>query len=100
MYTAPMELLFDSRAACLKHFREKYPKGTPFEVIATAEACEKGGGSLTLTFDAPNHTASRHYVDADGNPGSMGVAQLWYVEFFFGEDLTLARIEADLVSKG
>jgi hypothetical protein len=92
--------LFDSREKCVRHFRKKYPKGTPFEVIAAGEACERGGGTLTLTFDAPNHVASRHFVDNDGNPGSRAVPQQWYVEFLFNDDLTLNAIEACLVSNG
>ena len=89
---------FDSREQVLAHYKHKHPIGTPFEQIALAEPCIKAGGPLTLTLPAPNQVATRHYIGADGTPGSMAVPQEWCVEFHFDAALNLCRIEVELVS--
>ena len=90
--------LFESRAEALDHFRRKYPRGTDYTTILEKDDCQPDGGGLSLSFSAPNHVASRHFVDSDGQPGSMAVHQRWCIWFAFDQDGKLESIEAELVS--
>ena len=89
---------FESRDQVLTYFKRKHPIGTPFEEIALAGPCHKAGSHLTLTLPAPGHVATRHFIGDDGTPGSMAVPQDWVVEFHFDANLTLCRIEVEMVS--
>jgi hypothetical protein len=88
---------FESRADVQAHFSRKYPQGTDRATISKADKCQPDGEGLSLSFAAPNHVGSRHYVDADGQPGCLEMNMRWCVWFIFDPEGKLGFIEVELV---
>lgn len=94
-----MKEIFENKEQVKKWFLKNYPRGTDRENITEIEGVVQDETGVWKLFDAPNHIASRHFVDLNGNRRSAGVKQSWMVIFLFNKKTKLKGVDAFLISR-